>query len=330
LPIRDEPDGLVWLLGVIALIAVVGLAPLWALVYRAYSAAPTVPPTPTNPPLVTRTSEVIQVEVPELVGQKVGEAQRALDQLGLAYAVEEQEEADVEPGVILSQSPSPGQMVPRDTEIALVVNRSGRELDMADLVGYPLEMVRSGLESDGLIVVTEETWASEKEGTVLAQEPEAGAKIRAGDAVTLTVSGGVDVPIPLEVNLADLLVLKNAELAQRTFRPGGVVGVTLRWEALRSFDTHYVVFVHLIGPDGRLVAQDDAEPVVPTARWTPGVEVVDPHQFDIPSGAPSGTCQLRVGMYPQGSPSARLSVVDAGLTTVDSNSILIAEVEIQP
>jgi serine/threonine-protein kinase len=330
LPLNNEPDGLVWLLGVIALIAVVGLVPLWALVYRAYSADPVVPPTSTPPLLVTQTPAVAQVRVPELVGQKVGEAQRELERLGLDYTVEEQTEPGVDPGVILSQSPAPGQQVPRDTAVTLVVNQSGRELVVPDVVGYPLEMVRSGLESDGLIVVTEEVWAGETEGMVLAQTPEAGAEVRAGEAVTLTISGGVDVPIPLTVNFADLLVLKSAELPQRTFRPGGVIGVTLRWEALRSFDTNYVVFVHLIGPDNRLVAQDDSEPIIPSSRWAPGVEVVDPHQFSIPADAPTGRCRLRVGLYPQGAPASRLSVIDAGLTTVDSNSVLIAEVELQP
>jgi len=165
---------------------------------------------------------------------------------------------------------------------------------------------------------------------VLSQEPEAGTTIYAGDTVTLTVSGGVEIPIPLEVNLADLFVLQSAELRQETFRPGEGIAVTLRWHTLRPVGIHYVVFVHLIGPDGRLVTQQDVEPISPTTTWTPNVEIPDPHQVTIPADQSPGWYQLRVGMYPQGDPGHRLPVVDAGLTTAESDSILIAEIEVRP
>ena len=164
----------------------------------------------------------------------------------------------------------------------------------------------------------------------MAQQPEPGTTVHAGDTVTLTVSGGVSIPIPLEVNLSDLVMLESAELRQETFRPSGVIAVTLRWRALRPTDVHYVVFVHLIGPNGHLVAQQDMEPINPTTAWVVGVENVDPHQVVVPADQPTGRYQLRVGMYPQGQPSSRLPVTDVGLTTAESNSILIVEIEIQP
>jgi hypothetical protein len=197
-------------------------------------------------------------------------------------------------------------------------------------VGYPVELVQNGLESDGLRLEIEAVWSVESEGIVLAQEPVSGTTVYAGDTVTLTVSGGVDVPIPLEVNLADLVLLDRAELRQEIFQPGGVIAITLRWRALRSISTQYVVFVHLIGPDGGLVAQQDLEPIPPTTAWVPGVEVVDPCQVVIPAAQSGGRYQLRTGMYPQGQSGDRLPVVDSGSTTVESDSILVAEIEIQP
>ncbi|MEA3340534.1 MAG: hypothetical protein U9R15_11260, partial [Chloroflexota bacterium] len=100
---------------------------------------------------------------------------------------------------------------------------------------------------------------------------------------------------------------------------------------LRSLDTHYVVFVHLVDdPRAPAVAQQDMEPFTPTTKWVPGVEMVDPRQVAIPAGQPAGKYQLRVGMYPQGQSDYQLPVVDAGLTTVESGRILIAEIEIKP
>jgi len=328
---RVAPDRLTWVLGVIASIAVVGLIPLWLLVYRAYSALPSLPPTPTSAPLVTLTPEVQLVSVPDVLGRPVEEARGMVERKGLRFVLlEERDEPGAERGVVLEQNPVPGGLASLDSEVSVVVSGPKRELTMAGVVGYPVEIVQNGLESDGLRVEIEEVWSTQLEGMVVAQEPERGTTVYAGDTVTLTVSGGVDIPIPLEVNLADLIVLESAELRQKTFRPGGVIAVTLRWHAMRSMDTHYAVFVHLIGPDGSLVAQQDGEPISPTTAWVPGVEVADPRQVTVPANQPSGWYQLRTGMYPQGQPSYRLPVVDAGLTTASLDSVLIAEIEIRP
>jgi len=281
--------------------------------------------------LVTLTPEVQLVSVPNVVGKPIEVARKRVERDGLrGVLLEERDEQSAERGVVLEQKPASGELAPLDSAVSVVVNRPARELTMPLVVGYPVEIVRNGLESDGLRVAVEEVWSTQPEGMVTTQEPERGAMIRVGDPVTLTVSGGVDVPIPLEVNLADTIVLESAELRQEAFQPGGVIAVTLRWRALRSMDAHYVVFVHLISPDGRLVAQQDVEPMSPTTTWVPGIEVVDPHQVTIPAGQPSGRYQLRAGLYPQGQSGDRLSVVDAGRTTGESNSILIAEIEIQP
>jgi serine/threonine protein kinase len=328
---RMSLDGLTWTLGVIAFVAVVGLVPLWSLVYRTYSTRPTLPRTPVPTPLVTFTPEVQLISVPNILGKPREEAQEMLARAGLRFALlEERDEPDAERDIVLEQSPAPDELVPFDTEVSVVVSGSGRELTMPGVVDYPVDLVQDGLESDGLRVAIDRVWSAQPEGMVLKQEPEQGTAVYAGDTVTLTVSGGVDIPIPLEVNLAHLITLESAELRQETFPPGGVIAVTLRWRAQRSIDAPYVVFVHLIGPDGNLVAQQDIEPLTPTTAWTPGVESVDPHQVTIPRGQPTGLYQLRAGMYPQGQPHYRLPVVDEGLTTAESDSILIAEIEVKP
>jgi hypothetical protein len=198
---------------------------------------------------------------------------------------------------------------------------------MPDLIGRPAEDMEEGLESMNLEVVIEEAWSTEPEGLVTEQQPSPGSTIRAGDTVTLTVSGGSDVI--LDVNLAERIILKGAVLRQKTIRPGEMLGITLRWEAIRSINERYVVFVHVFGPDGDLVAQEDREPHLPTTQWDQGIEIVDPHQLTVPPGSPSGRYQLRVGMYPAGEPGNRLSVADAGRTSQEANSILVAEVDVR-
>lgn len=326
-------DGLTWGLGAIAFIAVVGLVPLYWSAYRAYfPAEPSLRPMHTPTPLITLTPTVQLIAVPSVEGKPADEARRTLERAGFSVRLEERDEPGAERGIVLEQSPAPGELAPLDSEVTVVVSSSGRELMMPGIIGYPVEIVQNGLESDGLQVNTEEVWSTQPEGIVVAQEPATGTIIYAGDAVTLTVSGGVDIPIPLEVNLADLVMLKSAELQQETFQPGDVIVITLRWQALDSIEANYHVFVHLQdlgGPHSSPVAQGDAGPIIPTTEWAQGMEIVDPHRVTIPAGQPAGQYQLRVGMYLPGS-GARLSVVDAGLTTAELDSILVAELEIQP
>ena len=330
------PAWLDWVLGGIAFVAVLGLIPLWLSVYRAYSVRPSLPPTPTPLPLVTLPPDVPTVSVPRLVGVPVEEARALVERAGLRFVVqEERDDPGARPGVVLEQNPAPDQAAPVDSDVSVVVNRPPRELKMPAVVNYPVEIVRDGLESDGLQVKIDEVWSEQPVGMVLAQEPERGVMIYAGDTVTLTVSGGVDVSIPIEANLAELVMLQSAELRQETFRPGEVIAVTLRWRALRAIgETHYIVFVHLIDPDASpqdsLVAQQDIEPVPPTTAWRLDAEVVDAHQVTIPTGLRAGRYELRVGMYPRGQPGFRLPVVDAGVTTAELDSILIAEIEVRP
>jgi len=322
-------SNLTWFLAIIAFVAVVGLVPLWSLVYRAYTGSTGPPGTLTPDPSTTLTAQAAPVPMPRLVGKSLDEAQAMLDSLELGYTVTVEEGPTSTDGTVLEQIPAPNQLVSPDSQVTLVVSGPGRELTMPGVVGYPVDMVRSGLESDGFKVNVEETWSTELEGTILEQVPEAGTTVHAGDALTLTVSGGVSTPIPIDANLANFATLKNAELRQRIVHPGDIIAITLRWQSLQKVDTHYVVFVHLLGPDGQLAAQQDTEPVVPTTSWIPGVDFVDPHQVKTSDNLPQGQYQLRVGMYPQGQPGSRVEVVDSGETTAESNSILIAQIEIQ-
>ena len=323
-------DAVTWVLGVVALVAVVGLIPLWWLVYRSYNAVAmeTGPGTATSTPLIAETEEPVLVTVPSIVDRPVEEARRLLQRSGLEMdIVEERDVPGTEEGIVIEQDPSSGETLPLDAAVSVVVSGPGRELTMPDVVGRPAEEMRTGLDSMRLEVTTKDVWSTEPRGQVVAQQPEAGSTVRAGDAVTLTVSSGPDVV--LEANLDEKIVLEGAVLQRRAFEPGQMLGVTLRWRAIGPINRNYSVFVHLIGPEGDLVAQDDRQPHLPTDRWNEGIEIVDPHQLTIPAGSSPGRYQLRTGMYRAGEPGNRLLVVDAGETTEEANSILIVEIEVK-
>ena len=82
--------------------------------------------------------------------------------------------------------------------------------------------------------------------------------------------------------------------------PGQTLTLTLAWRAETEMTTSYRVLLHLLGPDGTLVAQADGEPADwtrPTTGWLPGEVVLDRRELVLPPTAGPGQYTLRVGLY---------------------------------
>jgi len=79
---------------------------------------------------------------------------------------------------------------------------------------------------------------------------------------------------------------------------GGVVGVDLVWSSLEP-GGDAKVFVHLVDPQGRLVAQHDgfaASDRRPPSTWRPGERIDDRHGVTLPPEV-GGPLEIRVGLY---------------------------------
>lgn len=86
-------------------------------------------------------------------------------------------------------------------------------------------------------------------------------------------------------------------------RPGDSVRISIVWQALESAPVSYTVFVHLLGPAGQMVSQDDALPgrgAMPTTTWVRGEVIVDAYTLTVPAGAAPGVYEIEVGMYDAG------------------------------
>jgi hypothetical protein len=108
-----------------------------------------------------------------------------------------------------------------------------------------------------------------------------------------------------KANFDNRIVLVGADMAPNAVAPGGVLPVTLYWQALAEMDIPYTVFVHLLGPDQQVVAGHDGEPVGgtrPTTGWVPGEFVTDQHEVPIPADLPGGQYVIEVGLYDAGAP----------------------------
>ncbi len=117
---------------------------------------------------------------------------------------------------------------------------------------------------------------------------------------------------PLEVTLGHQVALLGYDLDLGEFRPGGLLRLTLYWQPLTTMETDYTVFVHLLGPEGQMVAQEDRPPgggTYPTTLWLPPEIVVDAYAIPLPTSLPKGAYRLEVGLY-QVETGERLPVFD--------------------
>ena len=110
------------------------------------------------------------------------------------------------------------------------------------------------------------------------------------------------------------MLLLGADLEPDPAAPGGVLRLTLYWQALTEMDTPYTVFVHLLDAQERVVVGHDGEPVDgarPTTGWVPGEYIADGHSLTLPADLPPGDYVIEVGLYDAGVPAMpRLPVLD--------------------
>ncbi len=78
--------------------------------------------------------------------------------------------------------------------------------------------------------------------------------------------------------------------------------LTLHWEALTNMALDYTIFVHLLDPEGNLIAQHDAGPwwqvPLPTSTWLSGEHLLDQHRLTLPDTLNRNKAyHLRLGVY---------------------------------
>jgi hypothetical protein len=82
-----------------------------------------------------------------------------------------------------------------------------------------------------------------------------------------------------------------------TNRKSKTQNLKLIWQTSAIPPADYTVFVHLVDPDGNLIAQADSPPAkgaYPTSLWDPGEIIVDEHEI---RDLPPGHYTLQVGLY---------------------------------
>lgn len=138
----------------------------------------------------------------------------------------------------------------------------------------------------------------------------------------VTVSG---VPLPEgATNFEDKIALLKVNLPDSTLQPGGLLELTLDWQALAPLAEDYTVFVQVLDAQDQIVGQIDSWPVqgtFPTSQWTPGEIVADRYQVQLAGELPPGQYRVQVGFYLLQT-LRRLTVLDGTGTAVDDKLLI--------
>lgn len=126
------------------------------------------------------------------------------------------------------------------------------------------------------------------------------------------------------------VTLLGFDLGHRAYGPGDPLTLTLYWRARAELDTSYTVFVHLVGEDGTIWAQQDSIPhrgEWPTTGWMQEEVITDEYDLTMSPDIPSGVYRLIAGMY-QVETGERLTAA-AGNDTPLGDFIPLTEITIE-
>ena len=175
--------------------------------------------------------------VPEVVGMSLSKAENTL--LNAGFKVGKLTKKHVEGqriGAVLAQSPKAMDKAPKGSGIDLVINEGDKPVP--NLIGKPIDEAKRLLEQAGLKLgeVKEVNDHSAVKNVVLASNPNAGTKISAGDAVSISVATGsgqkksayVDFVVPGKKPVAVQLVLVDDNGKTTIYSGTQMGGVRLR------------------------------------------------------------------------------------------------------
>jgi serine/threonine protein kinase len=155
--------------------------------------------------LFTRWINVPVIEVPEVAGKTVVEAQSILKNSGLVLVIAaQQNHPEVPANVIISQSPLPGEQVKQGREIHCVVSKGQDLATVPQVEGKTYKEASIDIENAGISVgnVSRTYHETIEKDKVISQNPKAGLEVPRNTVVDLVVSDG---PEPQSVNVPNVI-----------------------------------------------------------------------------------------------------------------------------
>ncbi len=199
-----EPAWWPWLV-VLALALIVAGVLIWLLAFRDNGNG-------------TRSAVVVQKgTVPNVVGQPQATAVAAVKKAGLQPVVTKR--VALQPaGIVVGQQPGPGKVLKAGAAVHLVVSRGPPPVAVPDVKGLAAADAVAKLQQAKLAPRLVEVKSKKTAGTVVAEDPPPGSKVKPGSRVTLNVSKGAGkATVPAVVG--ETVAQATSELQAAGFKP---------------------------------------------------------------------------------------------------------------
>jgi eukaryotic-like serine/threonine-protein kinase len=197
------------------------------------------------------------VLVPTVRNLPQGQAIDELEERGLRANVDRLTSENVRAGLALRTVPGAGTEVERGERIQLFISSGPELVAVPTVIGLSRDSAEAQISEAGLVPAVQEAESEEPEGEVIAQDPGAGAELRLGSTVTITVSTGIE-----QIVVPDVVGIGAGD-AERQLRAEGLAPVRREMEVADP------------GQDGQVIDQ----------RPAAGVEVERGRQVLIVVGA---------------------------------------------
>jgi hypothetical protein len=96
------------------------------------------------------------------------------------------------------------------------------------------------------------------------------------------------------------LAFLDYDLQSTDITAGGILNVSLSWQALAKMDRDYTAFIHVVGSDDRIWAQQDRllqHRATPTSMWVHGTTVTESYKLELAADTPPGDYTVKIGVY---------------------------------
>lgn len=132
--------------------------------------------------------------------QPFDEAKRDLEEEGFKVKKEEVYDNQIKAGHVVSQNPGSGQEVQvKNTTVTLKVSKGKETFELQDLSGKTQSEVQAYADSIGLQLTTSSEYSNQvTAGRVIRQSPGSGAKVQAGDSLSVVLSLGPEKPATVQ------------------------------------------------------------------------------------------------------------------------------------
>ena len=170
----------------------------------------------------TGSGEAEKVQMPDVTGMNVEDAQSTLTALGILTDITYEESDSVAEGVVISTDVSVGASIDKGSKVTLKASAGTQGVEVPNVVGATFDEGNTQLVSKGFLVNKTEGYSDTVEaGRIISQTPTEGNKAPKGSVITVTVSQGKE---DTKIRVPNLIGLSEQDGTVEAIEAGLTVG----------------------------------------------------------------------------------------------------------